>query len=116
METARPLEACGLLIGTMTSSEHVVIRIAPIENLASGEGAFELEPSAWHRAELAAREEGLAVLGVWHSHPKTSAEPSARDLTGAQAGWSHLICAAKGESAFRSYYSLAGELLEKELH
>jgi desampylase len=116
MEAASPREACGLLLGARSDAGYLVSRIVPVPNISPAEDAFQLDPLAWRSAELAAREEGLEVLGVWHSHPRSDAEPSARDHAGAQAGWSHVICAAKGERAIRSFYSLAGRLLEQDLH
>ena len=116
MRTASPREACGLLLGERTDAVHVVTKIAPIPNVALAEDAFRLDPIAWREAELAARQEGLLVLGVWHSHPSSNAEPSARDNSGAQEGWSHLICATQGEQKLRSFYSQDGRLLEQELH
>jgi proteasome lid subunit RPN8/RPN11 len=49
--------------------------------------------------ELAARDAGETVLGVWHSHPRGTVSPSARDLlpaawSGAQ-GWSWVIVALR---------------------
>ena len=116
MRTASPREACGLLLGERTDAVHVVTKIAPIPNVAPAEDAFRLDPIAWRSAELAARQEGLLVLGVWHSHPSSNAEPSAQDSRGAQEGWSHLICAARGKRTMRSFYSRDGRLLEQELH
>ncbi len=116
MRAAAPREACGLLLGTQTEAAHVVTRIVPIPNTSPAEDAFRLDPIAWRRAELAARQESLLVLGVWHSHPNSHAEPSTRDREGAQEGWSHVICATRGERAMRSFYSRAGRLLEQELH
>ena len=116
MKAASPREACGLLLGARTDAGQFVSRLVPIRNIAAAKDAFQLDPSEWRSAELAASQEDLEVLGVWHSHPGSSAEPSARDRAGAQAGWSHVICAAKGETSIRSFYSLDGRLLEQELH
>ena len=71
-----PREACGLLLGR--SGE--IVRAEPAANVAAHpERAFEIDPAAllrWHRA---ARGEGLAVVGHYHSHPNGRAEPSATD-------------------------------------
>ncbi len=116
MEEASPREACGLLLGARTDAGHLITRVAPVPNIAPGADAFLLDPMAWRSEELAARTEGLEVLGVWHSHPSSNAEPSARDRAGAQEGWSHVIFAARGERVVRSFYSRDGRLLEQDLH
>ena len=116
MEETSPREACGLLLGTRTDTGHLVSRLAPVPNIALQADTFRLDPIAWRNKELAASVEGLEVLGVWHSHPNSNAEPSARDRAGAQEGWSHVICAARGERTIRSFYSRSGRLLEQDLH
>ena len=71
-----PREACGLLIG----SPGKVVRAEPTANFAlDPERGFEIDPAAllhWHRA---ARGEGLAVVGHYHSHPNGLARPSTTD-------------------------------------
>jgi len=37
--------------------------------------------------------DGLAIVGVWHSHPDQTAKPSEADRRGAWLGWSYLIVA-----------------------
>jgi proteasome lid subunit RPN8/RPN11 len=116
MKEASPREACGLLLGTRTDAEHLVTRLTPVPNIAHEADAFRLDPIAWRSEELAARREGIEMLGIWHSHPSSSAEPSARDHAGAQEGWSHAISAGRGERAIRSFYLLSGNFLEQDLH
>jgi len=112
-EAAHPREACGLLIGERFTERHVVSHLVSITNLSDAEDAFQLEPLAWRRAESAAREKGEVVLGVWHSHPRTSASPSPRDHEGAQPGWSHAISGLLEPASLKSYFLLDGELLEQ---
>jgi proteasome lid subunit RPN8/RPN11 len=42
-------------------------------------------------AEERARNEGLEILGLYHSHPDHPAEPSAFDLDHALPAWSYVI-------------------------
>jgi proteasome lid subunit RPN8/RPN11 len=72
---ALPGECCGLLIGTplRIDSAH------PARNLESGESRFLIDPRDHFAAVHAARESKRFVIGVYHSHPKSSPAPSAAD-------------------------------------
>ena len=115
LAAAHPREACALLIGAKTSEGHLVRRVAPVANIAPGDDAYELDPLSWREVECEARAEGLEVLGVWHSHPRTEATPSARDRSTAQLGWSHAITAAAAPTRTRSYYASSDGLVEQRV-
>jgi proteasome lid subunit RPN8/RPN11 len=115
LAAAHPREACALLLGRKTPKEHLVRRIALVPNIAAGDDAYELDPLTWREVELEARAEGLEVVGVWHSHPRTQAAPSARDRAAAQPGWSHAITAAADPTRTRSYYARADGLVEQRV-
>lgn len=74
-DAARPREACGLLLGTVGR----IIALAPSRNLAAADDAFEIDTAMHLRLQRTTR----SVIGVWHSHPRGPAVPSARDLAGA---------------------------------
>jgi proteasome lid subunit RPN8/RPN11 len=94
-QAAEPNEACGLLLGEGAR----VVALAPARNVAETQAdAFEVDPVLHLRLQRMARaRSGRDVLGVWHSHPRGSAVPSARDREGA---WDEsllwLITAAEG--------------------
>jgi [CysO sulfur-carrier protein]-S-L-cysteine hydrolase len=71
-----PLECCGLVLGeTGRIDESVGVR-----NARASEKAYLIDP-AEHLAVLKrARAEGRAVLGAYHSHPRSPAVPSPTDL------------------------------------
>lgn len=96
-DAARPAEACGLLVGQGWR----VAGLAPSRNLAEDADAFELDTALQLRLQRRLRGSGRAVIGVWHSHPRTRAEPSARDAAGA---WDEsllwLITGTDGTRAF----------------
>ena len=115
LAAAHPREACALLLGAKTSQGHLVKRVAPVANIASGDDAYVLDPLGWREVEREARAEGLEVLGVWHSHPRTEATPSARDRGSAQLGWSHAITAAAAPTRTRSYYASPDGLVEQQV-
>lgn len=70
-----PRECCGLLIGR--ADEIAVIERA--RNLRSSPVRFLIDPEAHFAAIRRARAAGLAVVGAYHSHPKSPACPSAAD-------------------------------------
>lgn len=90
-------ERCGLLVG----SAGEVRGMHPAANVAGDPAAaFEVDPTALLAAHREARGEGLAVVGVWHSHPSGLAEPSDCDRARAlDAGWLWLIVGARGTVA-----------------
>jgi proteasome lid subunit RPN8/RPN11 len=112
-------EACGLLLGLRQAATTSVARAACLENVnppSSGVG-FRLHPVAHLRWERWAHAAGLAVVGVWHSHPGGPGWPSRADRAGAAEGWSHLIAApgAGGELHLRSWSVVGGALAEQIL-
>ena len=82
-EVAYPDECCGLLVGRRgAADEFLVTRVAESANVTAGDKrtSFEVDP----RTRLALMKEFRGrdddVVGLYHSHPDHSAEPSARDL------------------------------------
>ena len=84
---AAPRECCGLLIGTGDA----VVRAHPAANLAEAATRYEVAPADHFAALRAARAEGLAVVGAYHSHPSGPAEPSATDRADAVPDFLYLI-------------------------
>jgi len=73
---AMPNECCGLLIGAADR----VDRAMAARNLRESPTRYLLDPVDHFAAMKAARADGLAVVGVYHSHPHSPPVPSARDL------------------------------------
>jgi proteasome lid subunit RPN8/RPN11 len=86
-----PREACGLLIGRFQGHVTSVEHVHAARNLASAPDRFELDPVDHLAAEDRARDAGLEVVGVWHSHPNEPAVPSDLDRAQAFGGWSYAI-------------------------
>ena len=71
-----PRECCGLVVASGNKG-----RLIRAKNLAGNPLVnFDLDPAAW--LELV---DGEKVVGVYHSHPRTSAEASQADLMGVEA-------------------------------
>jgi proteasome lid subunit RPN8/RPN11 len=105
--TACPAEACGLLLGTPRR----ITALAPSRNLATAEDAFEIDTALHLRLQRTTR----AVVGVWHSHPRGPAVPSARDQAGAwDPSLLWLITGADGTRAWQPGTSGFDELSIRE--
>lgn len=81
---ARPFECCGLLVGrTIDGGSAIISRIAPSRNVTSEAPAssFEIDPQLHFSLLRGLRGSGEAIIGHYHSHPLTTAQPSARDLS-----------------------------------
>jgi len=87
-----PVEACGILIGTVTDDERTVIEVWPARNELSSESSYEIHPETLFRAFTYAEQNKLEVVGFYHSHPFWSAEASEIDRARANyPGFSYLI-------------------------
>jgi proteasome lid subunit RPN8/RPN11 len=88
-----PREACALLIGRV-DGEHVhVAAVKRARNLEEqrAQERFELDPADHLAAERRASALGLAIVGIWHTHPDGPARPSAEDRAGVGKAWVQLI-------------------------
>jgi proteasome lid subunit RPN8/RPN11 len=92
-----PDECCGLLLG----QGDAIVDAVRAQNLA-GEPAvrFLIDPADHFAARRTARERGLEVVGFYHSHPNSPAEPSERDLAEfTYAGHLYLIVSLRADPA-----------------
>ena len=92
---AYPEEGCGFLLGTVTDDgENRVTAIRRAVNRQSEwrTRRYELTADDYREADGAAREQGLDVVGVYHSHPDHPARPSETDLEEATfPGYTYVI-------------------------
>jgi proteasome lid subunit RPN8/RPN11 len=72
-----PGECCGLLLGQGAA---IVRSVRAVNIAADPTRRFEIDPRDHIAARRDARGRGLAVLGFYHSHPRSAAEPSPTDL------------------------------------
>ncbi|HWE37607.1 MAG TPA: M67 family metallopeptidase [Isosphaeraceae bacterium] len=71
-----PVEACGLLggLGERVESCH------PLRNVAASESRYDADGAEVIEVNRALREDGRAILAIYHSHPRWRAVPSRVDL------------------------------------
>ncbi len=89
-----PHECGGMLIGRFDEGKKTVVETFPLENAREEEARHNrvlILPKDVLRAERYARENGLDVVGYYHSHPDDRAVPSQYDLDNALPVWSYVI-------------------------
>jgi proteasome lid subunit RPN8/RPN11 len=108
-----PLEACGLLVGTGSS----VRRFVPCTNESSSARVYSIPGRELLRAERAAEDDGLAVIGVFHSHTHSEPYPSPTDVAQApDPDWHYVIVSLKREAPeTRSYRIVDGAITEEQV-
>jgi len=74
-----PVEACGVLIGTLADDVRRVTEVWPAKNQLSSESSYEIDPETLFRAFSYAEQNNVEVVGFYHSHPFWSADVSAID-------------------------------------
>lgn len=81
----------------MLGVDGVVRQAVPLPNVYDGpqEDFFVMDPKDLHRVDWEAREKGLDVLGVFHSHPDCDAYFSKRDLANSCPWFSYVVLSVK---------------------
>ena len=94
---AAPQECCGLLLGR----EQDVVEAVRVRNIADApETRFLIDPEDHIAGRRAARARGLEIVGFYHSHPRSPAEPSERDRAECSyPGHLYLIVSVRAEPA-----------------
>lgn len=104
---AAPRECCGLLIGRGQD----VLRAHPARNVAADASRYEIAPEDHFAALRAARADGLAVLGAYHSHPAGPPVPSATDRSEAVGEFFYLIAGLAPAPEVRLWHLVAGNFV-----
>ena len=113
---AYPLECCGLLLGRIDNGCKKVIKVIPTENDWENQkdlfeelnsefdrhdsksfndrecrDSFSINPLTFLKIQKQARQDNLDILGIYHSHPNHSAQPSSFDTQFAWSIYSYII-------------------------
>ena len=108
-----PQECCGLLIGVdgEVRAHHEATNTAE-----RPEARFTVDPRDHFAAIRRAREEGLDVVGAYHSHPASPAVPSETDRAEAFADFLFVIVSlAAPEPDIRAWQLVAGNFVAVRL-
>jgi len=92
-ERIYPNECCGAMLGRIQSGKKVVTEAIPLENAFAGgqQERYELRPEDLLAADRAARERGLDLVGIFHSHPDCDAYFSKTDLQNSCPWYSFVV-------------------------
>lgn len=110
-EKGFPYEICGLMLGKGGESRTVteVFECGNLNKLKP-ETRYELDPKDYMRGEKLAREKGLEILGIFHSHPDHPDKASETDRQAAWPGFSYVIMSIqKGKYASMRSWVLNAE-------
>lgn len=77
----KPLEACGILGGTLEQEVYGVAAYYPMNNTEKSSLSFFMDPQEQITIFKVMREKGEELVGVFHSHPHSQAYPSAKDVS-----------------------------------
>ncbi len=96
LKKAYPNEGCGFLFGEESITRNIT-KIIRVENSKkeNKRRRFEINPIDYMNAEKFALNNGLSLLGVYHSHPDHPAVPSEHDLRQAVPYFSYIIVSVK---------------------
>jgi proteasome lid subunit RPN8/RPN11 len=111
-EETYPYECCGILLGAFKDETRWVHSIIRCTNTRtdSPQNRYNIDPRELVRAQRAAQECGLDIIGFYHSHPDHPARWSSTDF--AEAHWigcSYVITSVeRGKAAQTNSFALTG--------
>jgi proteasome lid subunit RPN8/RPN11 len=91
-ERGFPHEICGLMFGKAGESR-IVTDVFECGNLnkLKPETRYDMDPKDYMKGEALARQKGLDVVGIFHSHPDHPDKASETDRQAAWPGFSYVI-------------------------
>jgi proteasome lid subunit RPN8/RPN11 len=98
VKNAYPHECCGVLVGHIQGETKLALKSYPIENLnrERARDRYNMDPVGFIKVEKQIAQEGLEIVGIYHSHPDHPPRPSKTDLEYAWAIYSYIIVAVAG--------------------
>ncbi len=76
-----PNEACGYLAGEIgDDGSRKAVKILPLTNTDASPEHFTMDPEEQFTAMKTARNDGLSLVAVYHSHPESPARMSLEDI------------------------------------
>jgi proteasome lid subunit RPN8/RPN11 len=98
VEQTYPEECCGAMLGGDSGGEKLVRRAVPIENAYPGsrKTRYEIRPEDLLAATHLARQSGLDLVGIYHSHPDREACFSVTDLENSCPWYAFVVVSIHG--------------------
>ena len=92
-----PNECCGAMLGAIDGDNKTVKRAVALENAHQGpqQERYELRPEDLMRADREARQAGMDLIGIFHSHPDCDAYFSQTDLKNSCPWYSFVVLSIK---------------------
>ena len=112
-----PHECCGVIVGRVNGNGREAVEAHRTGNLNTerAHDRFDLDPKDFNRIDVEARENGLDIIGIYHSHPDHPAKPSETDLAAAWPGYSYIIVAVnQGKPGDFHSFELTGDSFKQE--
>lgn len=93
-----PDECCGAMLGRVDGERKEVRVAVPLENASTGpkRARYELRPEDLLQADRKARENGMDLVGIYHSHPDCDAYFSETDLKNSCPWYSFVVLSVRG--------------------
>ena len=121
-ESTYPEECCGILLGSLTETQKTVTEIILTENAWNPDKALDfpndklnddidksisfskrrryaIAPEVMLKVQKSARDSGINIIGIFHSHPDYPAEPSEFDRNYAWQEYSYIIVSVQNGKA-----------------
>ncbi len=118
-EEGYPYEICGFMIGNIDFNQNIreCLEVYQVENQNKerANDRFEIDPKDYMKVEDYADKKGLAIVGIYHSHPDHPDRPSQTDLMFAQPDMSYIIVSVENGKvkSWRSW-ELSGNSFKEE--
>ena len=109
-----PNEACGILAG----NDNVVDKVYEMTNIENSTVSYLMEPKEQFRVMKEMRNSGENMIAIYHSHPHSSAYPSAKDVklaTYPDSAYVIVSLADKEKPDIRAFEIIEGEVKDVEL-
>jgi proteasome lid subunit RPN8/RPN11 len=75
-----PLEACGLVAGSIQADQYQGAAVYPVENILQSPVRFRMNPHQQIETFQRIEGDGLEIAGIYHSHPGGRTGPSPIDI------------------------------------
>ena len=118
-EKGYPYEICGFLLGNIdyVNNTREALEVFQVENQNKerANDRFEIAPQDYMKVENYADSKGLAIVGIYHTHPDHPDRPSQTDLMFAQPDMSYIIMSVnEGKAGNWRSWELKDDHFEEE--